>query len=250
MNQEISNIETVVFRIEDFMLDFRAQLPLTSLINYLIHTAGIHASRRGFGIHTLHEIGYTWVLSGLAVERVSPTMEPRALHISTWIEEINRLFTLRSFTVTDEHGNLIAKARSRWAAIGIEDRKPCGLDKLEGLTKHCCGNAVDIAAPGRIASPESCLRLEPFCVKYSDLDINRHLTTVKYVERMMDLFEVERYDTYYIRRFEILFLKECLYGEELSVCYEEISPDTYITEIKSVPSEDKRCRAKIIWGKR
>ena len=46
---------------------------MSVLGNHLLNCAGFHAADRGFGIATLNENHYTWVLSRLAVESVSYT---------------------------------------------------------------------------------------------------------------------------------------------------------------------------------
>ena len=57
-----------VYKRQPFHCDFSGKLTMSVLGNHLLNCAGFHAADRGFGIATLNENHYTWVLSRLAVE--------------------------------------------------------------------------------------------------------------------------------------------------------------------------------------
>ena len=65
---EENKIGTYQFVAEPFHVDFNGRLTMGVLGNHLLNCAGFHASDRGFGIATLNEDNYTWVLSRLAIE--------------------------------------------------------------------------------------------------------------------------------------------------------------------------------------
>ena len=66
MNEE-NRIGTYQFVAEPFHVDFNGRLTMGVLGNHLLNCAGFHANDRGFGIATLNEDNYTWVLSRLAI---------------------------------------------------------------------------------------------------------------------------------------------------------------------------------------
>ncbi len=65
---EENRIGTYQFVAEPFHVDFNGRLTMGVLGNHLLNCAGFHANDRGFGIATLNEDNYTWVLSRLAIE--------------------------------------------------------------------------------------------------------------------------------------------------------------------------------------
>ena len=65
---EDNKVSTYQFVAEPFHVDFTEKLTMGVLGNHLLNCAGFHAAERGFGIATLNENHYTWVLSRLAVE--------------------------------------------------------------------------------------------------------------------------------------------------------------------------------------
>ena len=80
MMSENNKIGTYKFVAEPFHVDFTGRLTMGVLGNHLLNCAGFHASDRGFGIATLNEDNYTWVLSRLAVELDEMPSVRRFLH--------------------------------------------------------------------------------------------------------------------------------------------------------------------------
>ena len=72
------------------------RLTMGVLGNHLLNCAGFHAADRGFGIATLNENHYTWVLSRLAIELEDMPRAYESFSIQTWVENVYRLFTDRN----------------------------------------------------------------------------------------------------------------------------------------------------------
>ena len=116
---EENKIGTYQFVAEPFHVDFNGRLTMGVLGNHLLNCAGFHASDRGFGIATLNEDNYTWVLSRLAIELDEMPYQYEKFSVQTWVENVYRLFTDRNFAVIDKDGKKIGYARSVWAMINL-----------------------------------------------------------------------------------------------------------------------------------
>ena len=236
------------FTAEPFHVDFNGELTLGVLGNHLLNCAGFHAADRGFGIADLNEEKYTWVLSRLAIELDDMPKQYEKFTIETWVENVYRLFTDRNFAIIDKNGEYIGYARSVWAMIDIETRKPADL-----LTMHG-GNIVDyihdkecpIDKPSRI-KVNTTDTLSSLVAKYSDIDINGHVNSVRYIEHILDLFPIEYYQAMRIRRFEIAYIAESRYGDELKFYRDSTEQDgEYNVEVKK-NNEDVVCRSRIVF---
>lgn len=51
---------------------------------------------------------------------------------------------------------------------------------------------------------------------YSDVDVNGHINSVKYIEHVLDLFALDTYREYRIKRFDIAYVAESYYGDTLN----------------------------------
>ena len=152
------------------------------------------------------------------------------IRVSTWAEAVERIFIRRCFEVTSAAtGKPLAYARSIWAAIDKNTRRPTSLvgawaDRMMVPDRHC---PVEIA--GRIAAAEEAPDNEPTTrvVRYSDLDINGHLNSIRHMEAMLDGFDLETYRTMRVQHFEISYHAEGRYGTPLALFRRKFEPGAF-----------------------
>lgn len=226
------------FVAEPFHVDFTEKLTMGVLGNHLLNCAGIHAAERGFGIAELNENHYTWVLSRLAVEMEEVPRAYEKFSIRTWVENVYRLFTDRNFEIVNAAGKPIGYARSIWAMISMETRKPADLLALHGggITDYICDKECPIEKAGRVKVNEA----EPvarYTAKYGDIDLNGHVNSVKYIEHALNLFPLEMFREKNLRRFEVAYVAESYYGDTLCFYREQVGEGEYDIEIKKNDTE-------------
>ena len=187
-----NKIGTYQFVAEPFHVDFTGKLTMGVLGNHLLNCAGFHASERGFGIAEINENHYTWVLSRLAIELEDMPRQYEDFTIHTWIENVYRLFTDRNFELVNKDGKTIGYARSVWAMISMETRKPADLLTLHGecLNQYVSDRECPISRPNRVKVVQDNSVAE-YLTKYSDIDINGHVNSIKYIEHILDLFWID-----------------------------------------------------------
>lgn len=241
MNNKVGEFHFVT---ESYLLDFRGRITIPMIGTYLLHAASCHAADRGFGYSDMTERHTAWVLSRLAIEMTSYPRMSESITLYTWVDEVGKLFTSRCFELVNGEGKSFGFARSIWAAIDVETRRPTLLD-VEGLSGYITDRPCPIEKPGKIAPVEHDSEGELYCVKYSDLDINGHFNSIKYMEHLLDLFDIEMYEQKEINRFEIAYQAEGKYGMELRLHVKEADPDKYNM---AICNDGKAiCRAAITW---
>lgn len=242
-----NRIGTYSFIAEPFHVDFTGRLTLGVLGNHLLNCAGFHASERGFGMATVNEENYTWVLSRLAIEMKEMPRQYESFSIDTWVEDVYRLFTNRNYAIRDKDGHPIGYARSVWAMINMHTRRPIDLLSVNGgsIREFICDAPCPIDTPSRIkvnaGNETASLR-----AKYSDIDVNGHVNSIRYIEHILDLFPLEKYRKQRIRRFEMAYVAESYFGDELSFFLDDDGNGVYGVEVKKNGSETV-CRAKVIF---
>lgn len=242
---EANKIGRYEFVAEPFHVDFSGHLTLGVLGNHLLNCAGFHATERGFGIATLNEDNYTWVLSRLAIEMDDLPLQYEHFSVQTWVENVYRLFTDRNFALINGEGKTIGYARSVWAMINLNSRKPADLLSLHNgsITDYVCDAPCPIAKPSRIKvgaqAPTASLQ-----AKYSDIDINGHFNSIRYIEHILDLFPLDRYRAQRIRRFEIAYVTESYFGDNLDFFVDEEENGTVCVEVRK-QSGEVTCRSKM-----
>ncbi len=233
------------FVAEPYLTDFRGRVTLPMIGNYLIHAASGHAEERGFGFSAMSERHTAWVLSRLAIEMNEYPAAFTKIRVYTWIDGVERFFTSRCFELADEEGKTFGFARSIWAAIDGTTRRPTALDR-EALGGYVSERPCPIERPGKVRPAES--RDEAgvaYTVKYSDLDINGHINSVKYIERLLDLFDIDRFRTGEIARMEVAYLSEGKPGMPLIFHKAESAPGKY--DLAVLSGGNAICRAAVAW---
>ena len=81
---------------------------------------------------------------------------------------------------------------------------------------------------------------------YNDVDINGHINSVKYIEHVLDLWDMDWYRGHQIKRFEIAYVAEAHAGDRLSFYVEEESPSTFNVRICKDDGTEC-CRSKVIF---
>ncbi|CDD33334.1 acyl-[acyl-carrier-protein] thioesterase [Phocaeicola barnesiae] len=244
---EENKIGTYSFVAEPFHVDFTGRLTMGVLGNHLLNCAGFHATERGFGIATLNESNYTWVLSRLAIELEEMPLQYESFSVQTWIENVYRLFTDRNFAILNKDGKPIGYARSIWAMISMDTRKPADLLSLHNgsIVDYICQKECPIEKPGRIKVNQKELAGE-VVTKYSDIDINGHVNSIRYIEHILDLFPLEIFREKRIRRFEMAYNAESYYGDTLAFYKEQVSENEYDIEVKK-NGQEVVVRSKVIF---
>lgn len=244
---EENKIGTYSFVAEPFHVDFTGRLTMGVLGNHLLNCAGFHATERGFGIATLNESNYTWVLSRLAIELEEMPLQYESFSVQTWIENVYRLFTDRNFAILNKDGKPIGYARSIWAMISMDTRKSADLLSLHNgsIVDYICQKECPIEKPGRIKVNQKELAGE-VVTKYSDIDINGHVNSIRYIEHILDLFPLEIFREKRIRRFEMAYNAESYYGDTLAFYKEQVSENEYDIEVKK-NGQEVVVRSKVIF---
>lgn len=233
------------YPIDAYLSDFRGKATLPMLGGFMLQAATRHAEERGFGYSAMTSQSKVWVLTRMNIVLNRYPQNDTEINIHTWITDVNKLFTERCFAFEDHEGNYLGFARSIWAAIDLETRRPTNLLDLEGLSGYITDKPCPIGPAGKIALVKDASLSSSFEVKYSDIDINRHLNSMKYIEHFVDVFPLDMYEGKEIHGFEINYIAEGQYGTSLDILKKEIEDNIYVLEMKD---KDKViCSSRITW---
>lgn len=80
---------------------------------------------------------------------------------------------------------------------------------------------------------------------YNDVDINGHINSVKYIEHVLDLWDLDWYREHQIKRFEIAYVAEAHAGDTLSFYMEGGDNEYCVRIVRSDGTEC--CRSKVLF---
>ena len=238
----MATISSYPFTIQPENVDFTLRASAASIISYMLNVAGTDAHRKGFGVEALQGHSFTWVLSRLAVEISTQPRQYTDIEIDTWVNEFNRLSSTRNFKmrIGDE---VIAAGVSQWCMLNMVTRQAVDMTLLKDVYERAMvAEASPIAAPARLRDVEPQISVSRPVV-YSDIDFNRHVNTLRYIDLIFDTLPLELIEKNAGMRLDINFIAEALYGEVLTIGASS-EGNVWQFDISS-DSGKKLCRAKI-----
>lgn len=224
--------------------DATGSLPLTTLTERIIEVATEHANILGIGYSTLVTRGIGWVLSRLSIEMTQYPGINDTYVITTWIENFNRHFSERNMQITDGDGNTIGYARTVWVTINYKERKMADLSFMTEMDLPQEDLPCPIAKMPRLKSPKPGSNEFDYTFRYCDLDFNRHVNTVRYIDLILNRWPLEKYDANYIGRFDISFAHECYFHQKVRVRTDQ---DNELSDCELLRDGEKVVSAMIKW---
>ncbi len=231
------------YKVAPKQVDFTRRLSVSSTFDIILGAAGDDAHSRGFGVDALAQNNYGWVLSRICFELDYLPQEYSEFTLYTWISDYNRLSSTRNFELVDAEGREFGRAVSQWCMLDFSTRMPADMN---AMAKAHEGNMVDAPSPCERPRRLAALDEEPVLqhrVTYSDIDFNRHMNTMRYIDIIFDTMPIEMLEMLDKLRMDINFMREARYGDELSLLCEE-RDNMRLYEFRNAAG-DVLCRASL-----
>lgn len=222
-------------RIKEYTVDYlltagecnpEEKMPVQLLVSRIIEVATFHANHLDVGFARLSLEGLAWVLSRVSLEMKRWPGVNETYSLTTWVEDVNRHFSQRNFEIKSGD-EVLGYASSVWMGIDVKKRQSGDLSLLESMRDVISDKRCPIDRFPRInfSSDGQVLTGNDYRFRYCDCDFNRHVNTVRYVELLLNEWDLDFYDAHKVRRFDIAFMHEARYGEEVSVTRQKSSDD-------------------------
>jgi medium-chain acyl-[acyl-carrier-protein] hydrolase len=210
-------ILVVPFQITSADTDMEARLRPGALLNLLIQGAIQSADQLGFGFGNLRKEQLFWVLSRMHIEILRPLKWHESGRVETWPKDVDGLQYIRDFKLFDCNNELVALATSVWLAIDFQTKKPRKYEGMDAdlLDSLRLSHAIE-DRPEKLPSINEGVEniISP---GYFDFDLNRHVTSTRYVDWMMDQLPASFVSQFYPNKLTINYMKETRPGETVKL---------------------------------
>jgi medium-chain acyl-[acyl-carrier-protein] hydrolase len=159
----------------------------------------------------------TWVLSRIRVRIARLPGAGERLEIHTWHSGFDRLFSLRDFSLVDAGENPIVTAVSAWVMLDLRARRP--VRPATGFTPPDTSGMqrVFVADLEKLPGCEGVREEMRISVRWSDLDVNRHVNNSRYAEWVAEGAGAVRRDGGMLAGLDFDYLAETLYPDSVVV---------------------------------
>jgi acyl-ACP thioesterase len=247
----LKNMETYkeLLTIKSYHTNQYGKASIAALLNILIEAAWAHAQVMDWGYDSLKSNNLFWVLSRIYVQFDQYPEWQDKIELSTWSAGTDGVYAYREYLIENGKGDIILRASTAWLILDLETRKIFRLTEYRTtFPRRTVSNAC--RNPRRIKSITGLANLNYCPVLFSELDINKHFNSVKYVERVLDDYGVEFLNSNEVAELEVNYLKEGVVGDRIAVSQVQLSDfETQNSLIRESDGADL-CVLKITWRAR
>ena len=218
--------ELMIYEIE-YMPRFResghdALIGLKGYMSYFQDSAAGQYHSLGKSNAVIHKrYGAAWVYSKYKLKIYDKTDFDRLIKISAWISDLDKVRSLQEMEIKRGE-ELICEGRLESCLIDINDLRISRLSRIELPDGLVVDKTTGVGSfTRRLRYTDDCEYRYTHTVRYSEIDNNRHMNNLHYVDMFMDAFDIGFYDRNFITGFELHFLAQAYYGEELDVYVKE-----------------------------
>ena len=229
-DREQELITITEFKITSADTDMESRLRPGALFSFLAHAAYVSADNLGFGYEHLKENNLFWVLSRLEIHIRRALLWNEVVEIETWPKDIEGILYIRDFNVRDLQGDIVAQAGTSWLAIDSQTKRPRRKDSFDSdlfsrLSKKRALNESPAKLPDISDGDNFRVRST-----YFDIDLNKHVTSSRYIDWMMDSFAVEFHKNNYPSLLSVNYVKETMPDTGIEIIRQsETQNDFYFT---------------------
>jgi acyl-ACP thioesterase len=228
-------------------VDFRKCATAESICRWFLEAAWNHAEQLGVGFAALAQDNRFWVLVRLLVQIDQYPSWGQRSQLTTWPRGVSGVLALRDFELCDTSGRRLAAGTSSWLVLDAQSHRAQRLDKVVRqipavITRQALGRD-----PAKILPTEPGPARLNTAVRYSDIDVNHHVNSARYVGWCLDTYSLEFHHQHLLRSLEVNYTGETKWEDHVAVFSDEPSPLHFAHSIRNSKDEEV-CRAELVWA--
>ena len=238
---------TKEYRVTHTDTDFSGKINVAALGHYVLDIAGMHAIEIKTSMDILNSQNLTWVVSGMHFDIIKELPAINSIiKITTKISEISRLSCKRDFYI-EHNGEIVAEISTEWLIINVKTRRPVFLTDV-------LPHIANLITPESNVQKYKHLRFaieqpdqaHEYTIRYSDIDINRHLYSIRYLELALNMVEIATFEHRRLVSADLNFMSEVLYNQTVKTIIKH-DGDTDLVEMQNSDSKPM-FRAEFLWS--
>jgi acyl-ACP thioesterase len=206
-------------------IDHHKRIKVSSLLEIMWEASMQHVFELNVSVWDLEKEHLAWALRRLHLEIKSFPVLGQGISVHTYPSMHENVFTYRDYYVFDKDENVLARASTQWFLFNTLERKMVRIPPSM-LQFNLPDSSKVLPKPTGMLRPLENVQYEKeFKVRLHDLDFNKHLNNVAYVEWILETIPDQRMDKEILRKLDIQFKAEALLGEKV-LSQSEVSETT------------------------
>ncbi len=224
---------------------------IVTIFNYFQNTAWIHYSRVDTARGPFLSGNQIWAMTRVEIHLERTPRWQEVVEVETWSRGMDRLMAFRDFVVRDTQERRIASGAATWVILDLETRRIQPLSGIAGRWPSKPGVLAINKNAEKVESAANPAFDEPFRVRYSDMDVNHHVNSARYIQWMLDSLGSEFLQSHETRKAEVNYMDEAMPGDEVYTGKELISgePPVFLLNVLRKGDGKEICRARIAFSR-
>lgn len=243
---QVPNEATMKYSIRVYESDSLGFAGPVSLFNLFQEAAWDHYGLVEKGTGALLEPHLIWAMTRVEMKLYRYARWQEDVLITTWSRGIQKISAFRDFEIRGASGEIIAAGSATWVVLNTNTGKPEKLNLIAGKFPSQPDKSALSKDADKIDSPVVDRRGTPFEVLYSDIDVNRHVNSGRYLSWMSDSFGREFLENRIITGFTINYAGEAMPGDLVFICRQELSDNESLLNVVRQGDNRELARAKFI----
>lgn len=210
------------------------RLTMKGFLGYLVSAGSLHSDIAGYGLDDIPHTHVAWVVLNWKLNILSYPKTGDKIHIKTWCRNCSKLYTYRDYEISDEFGNIIAIASSKWTLIDTETKKlaPITADIIASYSpvERSVFNTEIPKIKETTITPSN---IFDYTILRRDLDTNQHVNNLNYIDFAIEALPNNVYDHLSFSNIDVMYKKQCLLGDKIRCLYSYSNNNEHIITIKS-----------------
>jgi len=223
-------VHEIQIEVKNYEIDINEELKLNSIFNYFQFLASEHADLLGFGYDNLNKTNLIWILSGLKVDIKKYPKWKEILKLKTITKGLTGIYAIRNFELYNKKNELCVEGISSWLMIDKQSFRPARPLRHPELDAEIFFENKNIKPLSKILLSELKTQHSEYQFKYDDIDLNLHVNNAKYVELVINCFDLDFYKKFKITDFQINFLHQARFNDIVKIYIEKTSDTEFKIE--------------------
>jgi medium-chain acyl-[acyl-carrier-protein] hydrolase len=223
-------------------VDLNNKLKLNTLFNFLQDVASTHADTLQLGYNHLIANDLGWVLSWVKVRIEEYPGFGETIKIQTWPKCRYKFFSIREFLIYNENGKLLYRVSTAWLLINVKTKRVTDIKALPQQIFYQPDRFAINEFPVKVIIEKEKLYLFSKTIRYTDLDINRHVNNTQYIELILDCYPPEFHKSNLLNSLTVSFVSESFYDDELDIMF---APEAYNENFDVIEGINKKTSKQV-----
>lgn len=215
------------------------------ILNLFENIACLHSDIAGYGMNQIEKTHLTWILLNWKVRILKRVMYGSKVTVKTWARTSSTFFTLRDFEMYDENNELVCIASSKWTLVDATNGRilritPEIIETYSPEPEKSVFGEDDIAKlkePEELRNSENAITpVYIFTAQRRDIDINKHMHNIYYLDYAMEALPQEVYDDLNYNEFEIMYKSGIKFGDKVN-CFYSKQDDVHFIVMKNADDD-------------